>query len=222
MGGSTAGGAEASEPKYPKGLGRVAIGIYAGLLGIMLGSASAGGDATTTVEAGAEPAPTVTVTVPADAPAAKPAAGKVEKPKVEKPKVEAPKGAGIGQAVKDGDFTFTVTKVENGPARIGSEFLGTEAQGKFVFVHLKIANHGTEAGTFFGDNQYLIDTKGRKASADGEAAIYLEESKSLFEEINPGNTLSGIVVFDIPKDAVPASLELHDSMLSDGVTVLVK
>jgi hypothetical protein len=35
----------------------------------------------------------------------------------------------------------------------------------------------------------------------------------------PGNSLTGTVVFDIPVDAVPASLELHDSLFSGGVTV---
>jgi hypothetical protein len=39
------------------------------------------------------------------------------------------------------------------------------------------------------------------------------------DEINPGNQVDGIVVFDIPEDAVPASLRLHDSFLSGGVEV---
>nr|WP_238345688.1 DUF4352 domain-containing protein [Actinopolymorpha cephalotaxi] len=132
------------------------------------------------------------------------------------------KTAGIGDPVRDGDFTFTVTKVTDGPARIGDEYLNTKPQGKFVFVHVTVENHGKEAGTFFGDNQYLVDTQGRKASADSEAAVYLKDAQSLLEEINPGNKLSGVVIFDVPKDATPASLELHDSMLSGGVKVAVK
>ncbi len=44
-------------------------------------------------------------------------------------------------------------------------------------------------------------------------------SKSFYEPINPGNSLTGTVVFDVPVDAVPASLELHDSAFSGGVTV---
>jgi hypothetical protein len=77
-------------------------------------------------------------------------------------------------------------------------------------VTLTVTKHGDEPGSFFGDDQLLIDT---------EAAIYLPESQSLYEEINPGNTLTGTVVFDIPVDAVPAALELHDSKFSGGVTV---
>ncbi len=38
-------------------------------------------------------------------------------------------------------------------------------------------------------------------------------------KINPGNTLTGNIVFDIPTDAKITSLELHDSALSRGATV---
>ena len=85
--------------------------------------------------------------------------------------------------------------------------------------HLDCDQQRRLAGSFFGSNQFLIDTEGRKASADDEAAIYLDEAQSLYEPINPGNSLTGTVVFDIPVDAAPASLELHDSLFSGGVTV---
>ncbi|PZF82590.1 DUF4352 domain-containing protein [Jiangella anatolica] len=128
-------------------------------------------------------------------------------------------GPGLGEPAEDGDFTFVVDAVEDGPERIGDDTFGASPQGRFVYVTITVTNHGDQPGTFFGDNQYLIDTEGRKASADSEAAIYLPESQSLYEEINPGNTLTGTVVFDIPVDAVPAAVELHDSLFSGGVTV---
>jgi Domain of unknown function (DUF4352)/Protein of unknown function (DUF2510) len=129
----------------------------------------------------------------------------------------------IGEEARDGDFTFVVTAVEDGPPIIGTDEFGTEPQGKFVFVTMRVTNHGDSPGSFLGDNQYLIDTEGRKAGADTEAAFYLsEDAQSLYEEINPGNSLTGIVVFDIPADATPASLELHDSAFSRGVTVTLE
>ncbi|SDT38176.1 DUF4352 domain-containing protein [Jiangella sp. DSM 45060] len=132
---------------------------------------------------------------------------------------EGDAGPGIGDPAEDGDFTFVVESVEDGPERIGTDAFGTSPQGRFVYVTITVTNHGDEASSFFGDNQYLVDTEGRKASADTEAALYLPESQSLYEEINPGNTLTGTVVFDIPADAVPAAVELHDSLFSGGVTV---
>ncbi|MGH3924781.1 MAG: DUF4352 domain-containing protein, partial [Pseudonocardiaceae bacterium] len=139
-------------------------------------------------------------------------------PQPDEPEAGAP---GIGDEAQDGAFTFVVTGVEDGPAMIGTADFGVEPQGRFVFVTMTVTNHGDAPGSFFGDNQYLIDTEGRRASADGEAAIHLDEAQSLYEEINPGNSLTGIVVFDIPVDAVPAGVELHDSVFSDGVTVVL-
>lgn len=136
-----------------------------------------------------------------------------------KPGQDKATAAGIGDTVKDGDFDFTVTKVEAGPKVIGTADFGAKPQGKFVLVHVKVTNHGDQAGTFFGDNQKLKDQKGREFSADSEAAIYLDDAQSLLEEINPGNTLTGVVIFDVAPDATPTSLELHDSAFSGGVTV---
>ncbi|WP_028813870.1 DUF4352 domain-containing protein [Streptomyces flavidovirens] len=127
-------------------------------------------------------------------------------------------GAGIGDPVRDGKFEFTVTKVQPGVQRIGGEF-GKEAQGQFILVHMTVQNIGNESQLFDGDAQKLFDPKDREFSADAGAAIYLEESKSFLNEINPGNKVNGIVVFDVPKDVKPVKIELHDSVFSGGVTV---
>ncbi|WP_402374593.1 DUF4352 domain-containing protein [Isoptericola rhizosphaerae] len=129
---------------------------------------------------------------------------------------------GLGDAVRDGKFEFTVTELEDGVKQIGDDFLNEKAQGQFVLVHMTVENIGDEAQYFDGDSQELVDTKGRTHSADTGAAIYLEDSNSFLNEINPGNTVDGVVVFDLPKKATPATLELHDSMFSDGVEVSVK
>jgi Domain of unknown function (DUF4352) len=52
--------------------------------------------------------------------------------------------------------------------------------------------------------------------------MYLEgDSHAFLEDINPGNSVNGIIVFDIPKDATIVKLELHDSAFSGGVVVNV-
>ena len=126
---------------------------------------------------------------------------------------------GIGAVVADGKFEFTVTAVEPGGVRIGNDTFGQDAQGQFVLVHLTVRNIGTEAQYFDGSSQELFDTQGRTHSSDGSAAIYLDDSNSFLNQINPGNEVQGIVVFDVPADAQLASIELHDSPFSGGVTV---
>ena len=136
----------------------------------------------------------------------------------------APEGAtiGIGQPAADGDFSFVVSGVDCSLTEIGNEYVGTKAQGQFCIVSLAVTNIGDSAGTFFGDNTKLLNAEGQEFSADTEAAIYLEDSDSLFAEINPGNTLNSKIVFDVPAGTTPASIELHDSAFSGGVTVALQ
>ncbi|HEU4515204.1 MAG TPA: DUF4352 domain-containing protein [Nocardioidaceae bacterium] len=126
---------------------------------------------------------------------------------------------GVNDAVRDGKFEFTVKKVDCGKTQIGTSMFGTKAQGQFCLVNVKVENIGDEAQSMFGDNQLMFDQEGREFSADTEAAIYMDNAQTLWEEINPGNSINGVVVFDVPKNAIPSSIELHDSMFSDGVTV---
>lgn len=150
-----------------------------------------------------------------------PGSAAADEAEAEPKSADEPKAAGLGDPVRDGKLEFTVTKIEAGVAEIGDEYFGKEAQGQFLLVHVKVENIGDEAQTFFGENFTALDVDDREFSADTEAAIYLDESNSFINEINPGNTVEGIVVFDVPKDAKITALELHDSFFSGGVTVKV-
>jgi hypothetical protein len=126
--------------------------------------------------------------------------------------------AKVGQTVADGDLSFTVTKVEE-RRRVGSSSLGTDAQGVFKLVHVRVRNSGGDAESFSSSRQTLYDHSGREFDADVSAAIYLRDSKSLYEKINPGNTVTGVLVFDVPASATGLVVELHSSIFSRGVMV---
>ncbi len=145
------------------------------------------------------------------APAAKTSQAKQEK-----------KQPGVGTPVRDGKFEFTVTKVKTGVTSVGDQYLGKKAQGQFVLVSVTVKNIGNESQTMFDDNQKLTDTQGRTFSTDTEASIYLKSNDLWMSEINPGNTASGTLIFDMPAGSAPASLELHDSAFSGGVTVSLR
>ncbi len=177
----------------------------------ILGKAFGSGDATPAATSPSAPV----AEAPADAPKAD--APKAEAPKAEQP--DAPKGAKVGQTVRDGKFEFTVTKVEKRVAKVGNQYLNQKAQGQYVLVHVTVKNIGDEAQLFSDSSQKVRDAKGREFSADTSAAIYIEDNKVFLNEINPGNSVKGILVFDMPRDAAPATIELHDSPFSGGVTV---
>ncbi|MCW2876565.1 MAG: hypothetical protein JWQ95_665 [Sphaerisporangium sp.] len=135
-------------------------------------------------------------------------------------KESKPKQAGIGDVVKDGKFAFKVTKVEKGLAQVGEGLLVSKAQGQYVLVRLTVKNIGDEAQLFDDSSQKLIDTKGRQYDADsGAAALGLKDSNAFLNNINPGNSVKGILLFDVPKGFDLKAVELHDSMFSGGVTV---
>jgi hypothetical protein len=130
-----------------------------------------------------------------------------------------PANPGIGQPAADGKFSFVVSGVDCSVTELGDQYFGTKAQGQFCIVSVAVTNIGDKAQSFFGDNASLLNASGQEFSADSEAAIYLEDSSSLYEEVNPGNTLNSKVVFDVPAGTTPTAIELHDSAFSGGVTV---
>lgn len=130
---------------------------------------------------------------------------------------------GIGDAAVDGDFSFTVSGVECGIPSVGSDVFGSEAQGQYCLVSVSIENVGSEAKTMFADSQKLFDSEGREFSTDTSAMIYLEDgADSWLSEINPGNTLEGKLLFDIPADATIDYIVLYEGVFSSGVEVSLK
>jgi hypothetical protein len=187
--------------------------VLAALVAIgVIGSAMDGGSDTTT-GASADSDAGVAADAPAGAPADAPA---------EDAGGDTATTVGIGQDAADGKFNFVVKGVDCGQTEIGTEYFGTTAQGKFCIVDVAVTNIGDEPQSFFGENAKLFNAQGQEFSADNEASMYLEDADSLYEEINPGNTVNSKVVFDVPADMKPASIELHDSAFSGGVTVNLK
>jgi Domain of unknown function (DUF4352) len=158
-------------------------------------------------------------------------AGKSSSNDAASPAASAPKAAGakkpakhvsgIGDEVRDGKFAFKVTKLKSGVKRVGDQYFGQDAQGQFTEVLVNVSNISNKPQTFFGSNQKLFVGK-QQYDADDGAAVFLKDSKSLMEPINPGNAVKGTILFDLPRGAKPTKIELHDSAFSGGVTVSLR
>lgn len=136
------------------------------------------------------------------------------------PAEEGAAAAGVGTPVRDGKFEFTVTDVQTDVAQVGPELLEQKAQGAYTLVTLTVANIGDEAQTFDANNVTGTDSQGREVKSDGTASLYANEgSQSFLEEINPGNSISAVVVFDLPAGESLASIKVQDSMFSNGATI---
>ena len=131
--------------------------------------------------------------------------------------------APAGSAVRDGKFEFVVTEVETGLPTVGTnEYLQSQAQGQYVLVHATVTNISSEPQSYFGDNQQLVDTQNRMFTNDTMAEMNVNDSATIAADINPGNQLDVVIAFDIPVDAQPAAIELHDSMFSNGTRVAIE
>jgi uncharacterized protein DUF4352 len=128
----------------------------------------------------------------------------------------------MGKPATDGKFQFTVTGLECGLDRVGGEF-GEKAHGEFCVVSLSVKNVADTAEAIIDTSQQAIDGKGNTYSVNSTAGISAGgDSALLFENINPGNTARGKLVFDVPEGTELTAVILHESMYTRGVKVPLK
>jgi len=127
---------------------------------------------------------------------------------------------GVGQPVRDGNFEFVVTGIEEpGNVYDPDDVLPDDATGEWFIVFMTVENIGDEAQTFFAGNQKIFWDGKEFTAAD------FTWNGTSFEELNPGITLEATVMFDVPDDFPEAGagtvLQLHDSVFSGGVQVIL-
>lgn len=109
----------------------------------------------------------------------------------------------IGEVAKVGEVDYLINNVEV-TKQIGGEYVNTTAQDTYLIIDISITNNEKEslsvADSFFkllnGENEYSSDSRG---------AIYLNDSSIIFKELNPGVTLQGKIVFDVPESVAMAN-----------------
>jgi Domain of unknown function (DUF4352) len=131
----------------------------------------------------------------------------------------APPPPGLNTAVRDGKFEFVVSSVTCGQESVGT-LVTKRAQGQFCVVDLTVRNVGTEKQLMLDGVQKAIGTDGAQYGADSGASVIASNGLSVSANlINPGISVAGKIVYDLPDGASIAKLELHDSAFSTGTTV---
>jgi hypothetical protein len=127
-----------------------------------------------------------------------------------------------GDPVRDGKFEFVVSRVDCSRTSLGIEHLKRTADGKFCVVSLTVRNIGDTSKFFVGPAQKARDASGTAYSSDELAGIIANRGTEAFlEQLGPGETVTGKLVFDVPKKTTLTTLELHDSPLSGGVEAVL-
>lgn len=129
--------------------------------------------------------------------------------------------AKLNETARDGKFEFVVKSVACGTASVGGQYLNKTAQGQYCLATVSVKNIGDKQQYFSESDQKLLNASGQQYSPDSTATLYNSPNNSdvFLAQINPGNSVEGVLVYDIPKDQTPVTAELHDSSLSDGVKV---
>jgi hypothetical protein len=136
------------------------------------------------------------------------------------PTPEKPREPGLNTPVRDGRFEFVVKKVSCGHAAVGRNVVTMKASGQYCIVDITVKNIGKEGQAFADAFQKALGPDGTVYRPNtGAGFIANEGGGTMWNVINPGNSVTGKIVFDIPKDAEITKLEFHDGPLSGGVTV---
>jgi hypothetical protein len=119
----------------------------------------------------------------------------------------------VGEAVSLEGTTYTVESAK-AQASVGGEFFSEEANGVYVVVKLTIENTKDETKTFSESAAKYVAPNGKKYSTDNDgtfAAIGENGETLIFEDMQPDVPKTGLLVFDVPKNAVKGGqLELSD------------
>jgi predicted Ser/Thr protein kinase len=146
------------------------------------------------------------VNIGGDAPA--PVAGATPRP-------SASPGSGV---FPDGGLRFSVDGVECGVRQLGDGFLARHPDGQFCMVTLTVRNTGTASSRLSYREQHAYDSTGGRHNADYMARFYLS-GDTIWNTVEPGGSIHGRMVFDIPSTATLSRLDLHESPTSDGVSI---
>ncbi|MEU4621289.1 DUF4352 domain-containing protein [Actinoplanes sp. NPDC023801] len=111
-----------------------------------------------------------------------------------------------------GVFDFDVTAMRCGTTAIGPDGLEQKATGQFCLLDLTVTNNSGEPESFITGEQRVEDTNGVAYAVAEEAAVFLNDrSPSLIGEVEPGESVTGVLPFDVPSD-----VHLRDAVLTGG------
>jgi hypothetical protein len=128
-----------------------------------------------------------------------------------------PTAPGLNTPVTAGTFQYTATGVKDAGPTIGTAPFTQTAQGTYIQVDFTITNTGNSAATFLSNYVKLQDAAGKTFDADPTASLYASpDQQAWVAAINPGNTLTGPILFDVPAGTQPVSVLVSDNAFTKG------
>ncbi|GAA2872023.1 DUF4190 domain-containing protein [Nonomuraea rubra] len=132
-------------------------------------------------------------------------------------KSQARKPIPLGAVTKEPPFSLKVVSVSR-EQTVSSSIDSHKAQGSYVVVRVLVKNTGNSPASFDGTDSGLLDSDSKQYNVDSNATISqnLETGQGLYDEINPGQKVTRVLVFDLPKKAKPVVIAMFGAEGSDG------
>jgi hypothetical protein len=122
-------------------------------------------------------------------------------------------------AVRDGGLEFAVTGRRCGVAELGEWPTRRRAKGTYCVLDLRVTNVARHDALVFMNSQRLVDADGREFPGDEWAWVYNPGSRVFTSTFEPGRTVNGSLVFDVPPGTRVRRLIVHDTPLSAGTSI---
>ena len=101
--------------------------------------------------------------------------------------------------VGSGEQSVRYTVTEMGTAsEVGADVVAEEADGTFLLVSLQMENVGDESFNVSSNLFTALNAEDQEYDVDTDALATLGDSALIFEQLNPGLSTEGQIVFDVP------------------------
>jgi hypothetical protein len=130
--------------------------------------------------------------------------------------------AAPANTARDGSLQLVAKGVHCGDQELGTWPLSRQADGVYCLVDVTASNKSTGKTLVWAASLQAVGSDGAKFRPDDWSWLYHEDSQRLLKPLKPGTTVSGTLVYDVPKGTKFASLVVHDSPLSDGTTLKLR
>jgi len=126
----------------------------------------------------------------------------------------------MNQDIEVDYLTYEVIKVETF-TKMGNSIFKKETDGKFVKVYLKITNYAKETKQIFTPRFKIIDAQDRHFDRVSGDILYISDGLNIGKQLQPSLTVSGAIVFELPKDSNELKIEIGGDWASVTKVIVV-
>lgn len=135
---------------------------------------------------------------------------------IQKPMTNPPALIPAKHAGRVGNIEVTVNSLKEAKS-VGDDLLGSKANGTYWIINITVKNDDNQARTIDSSLFQIEGDNNTKYSTEYNAETYANNQNDLFlNQLNPGVTMSGNLVFDMPDAPTYNHIAQHYDLLVDG------